>query len=281
MQKQSLLTNANKSIRPSNIQAEEGMALLVAMLMGAVLLAGSSGLMIRQIMAQIGRSRKLSADGRVGCTEWPEPHHRRPEWQRPRQLHWIFTIPEQQRREKGWALPNTEGFELVELCTPVTKYTKAFPAGTQDQAPEVIINQGTIRADGVPDDIQISYRLRSYDTTAAAGNGEGTFYVEGFVKRGDTTLAQALLRRSLYVNSKVPGVGDWSVMSGRNLRLNNTEIVGPGNIFYLTSRTKSYSARQYASSCSDSALLNDVGSSNTDLAEKLKTIKSGQSISIQ
>ena len=56
MQKQSLLTNSKKSIHPSNIQAEEGMALLVAMLMGAVLLAGSSGLMIRQIMA-----RKLGA----------------------------------------------------------------------------------------------------------------------------------------------------------------------------------------------------------------------------
>ena len=155
--------------------------------------------------------------------------------------------------KNGWAFPNTEGFELVELCTPVTKHTAAYPAGTEDQAPEVVINDGSIRSDGGSDDIQISYRLRSYDTTATAGNGEGTFYVEGVVKRGDTTLAQALLRRSLYVNSKVPGVGDWSVMSGRNLRLNDTEIVGPGHIFYLTSRTNNYSALQYANSCSDSA----------------------------
>ena len=269
MQKQSLLTNSNKSIRPSNTQAEEGMALLVAMLMGAVLLAGSSGLMIRQIMArklgaaesyqQMAESAALSGLNRIiGDLNGND---------RDNYTGFLLSLNNSEGKN-GWALPNTEGFELVELCTPVTKYTKAFPAGTQDQAPEVIINQGTIRADGVPDDIQISYRLRSYDTTAAAGNGEGTFYVEGFAKRGETTLAQALLRRSLYVNSKVPGVGDWSVMSGRNLRLNNTEIVGPGNIFYLTSRTNSYSALQYASSCSDSSLLNDVGSSNTDLAGK-------------
>ena len=238
------------------------------MLMGAVLLAGSSGLAF-QIMArklgaaesyqQMAESAALSGLNRIiGDLNRND---------RDNYTGFLLSLNNSEGKN-GWALPNTEGFELVELCTPVTKYTKAFPAGTEDQAPEVIINQGTIRADGVPDDIQISYRLRSYDTTAAAGNGEGTFYVEGFVKRGDTTLAQALLRRSLYVNSKVPGVGDWSVMSGRNLRLNNTEIVGPGNIFYLTSRTTSYSALQYASSCSDSSLLNDVGSSNTDLAGK-------------
>ena len=56
-------------------------------------------------------------------------------------------------------------------------------------------------------------------------------------------------------------------MSGHNLRLNNTEINGPGNIFYLTTN-QYYSALQYASSCFDSSLLNDVGSSNTDLAGK-------------
>ena len=87
--------------------------------------------------------------------------------------------------------------ELVELCTPVTKYTKAVPAGTEDQAPEVIINQGTIRADGVRDDIQVSYqRSAAMTQQPQPENGEGTFYVEGFVKRGETTLAQALLRRS-------------------------------------------------------------------------------------
>ena len=198
MQKQSLLTNSKKSIHPSNIQAEEGMALLVAMLMGAVLLAGSSGLMIRQIMArklgaaesyqQMAESAALSGLNRIiGDLNQND---------RDNYTGFLLSLNNSEGLN-GWALPNTEGFELVELCTPVTKYTKAFPAGTEDQAPEVIINQGTIRADGVPDDIQVSYRLRSYDTTAAAGNGEGTFYVEGFVKRGETTLAQALLRRSI------------------------------------------------------------------------------------
>jgi hypothetical protein len=269
MQKQSLINNPKKSIRPSNLKTEEGMALLVAMLMGAVLLAGSSGLMIRQIMArklgsaesyqQMAESAALSGLNRIiGDLNRND---------RDNYTGFLLSLNNSEGKN-GWAVPNTAGFELVELCTPVTKHTKAYPAGSQDEAPEVVINQGTIRSDGVSGDIQISYRLRSYDTTATAGNGEGTFYVEGVVKRGNTTLAQALLRRSLYVNSKVPGVGDWSVMSGRNLRLNNTEIVGPGHIFYLTSRTNNYSALQYGNSCSDSALLDDVGSSNFNLAGK-------------
>ena len=52
MQKLSLINNPQKINWPSSHRAEEGMALLVAMLMGTVLLAGSSGLMIRQIMAR-------------------------------------------------------------------------------------------------------------------------------------------------------------------------------------------------------------------------------------
>ena len=57
-------------------------------------------------------------------------------------------------------------------------------------------------------------------------------------------------------------------MSGHNLRLNDTEINGPGNIFYLTNTPGNYLATQYASGCSDSALLADVSSSNAELAGK-------------
>ena len=269
MKKQAFFNKQKQSIRPSNLKAEEGMALLVAMLMGTVLLAGSSGLMIRQIMArklgsaesyqQMAESAALSGLNRI-ISDLNR---------NDRDNYTGFLLSLNNSEEKrGWTNPNTEGFELVELCTPVTKHTSAYPEGTTTESPEIRINQGTIRSDGLSGDIQITYRLRSYDTTATAGNGEGTFYVEGIVKRGNTILAQALLRRSLYVNSQVPGFGDWSVMSGRNLRLNNTEIIGPGHIFYLTSRTNNYSALQYGISCSDDGLLNDVSANNSNLAGK-------------
>jgi len=258
--------NSNQS---TTAKSEEGMTMVIALLMGTVLLAGTTGLMVRQIMA-----RKLGAS---------ESYQQMAESAALNGLNRIISDLNRDDRNNytgfllalnnsegqwGWAKPNTDDYELVELCTPVTKYTKAYPAQTESEAPNVLISNGNMRNDGGNNDIQVAYRLRSYNTTATAGNGEGTFYIEGIVSRGEAVMARALLRRSLYVSSKVAGAGDWGVMSGHNLRLNNTEINGPGNIFYLTNTPSNYLATQYASGCSDSALLADVSSSNTALAGK-------------
>ena len=269
MTNQTFPNKANTSKQRTVAKGEEGMAMVIALLMGTVLVAGSTSLMVRQIMA-----RKLGAS---------ESYQQMAESAALNGLNRIISDINRDDRNKytgyllslnnsegqwGWASPNSEDFELVELCTPVNNYTKAYPAQTEAEAPNITISSGTVRNDGGSQDVQVGYRLRSYNTTAAAGNGEGTFYIEGIVSRGDTVMARALLRRSLYVSSKVAGAGDWSVMSGHNLRLNDTEINGPGNIFYLTNTPGNYQASQYASGCSDSSLLADVGSSNDALAGK-------------
>ncbi|MDC0310062.1 hypothetical protein OAL02_01635 [Synechococcus sp. AH-551-J03] len=245
------------------------MTMVIALLMGTVLLAGTTGLMVRQIMArklgasesyqQMAESAALNGLNRIISDINRDD----------RNNYTGFLLSLNNSEEQwGWAKPNTDDYELVELCTPVNKYTKAYPAQTETEAPNVLISDGNMRNDGGSNDIQVAYRLRSYNTTATAGNGEGTFYIEGIVSRGETVMARALLRRSLYVSSKVAGAGDWSVISGHNLRLNDTEINGPGNIFYLTNTPSNYLVTQYASGCSDSALLADVSSSNTGLAGK-------------
>lgn len=248
---------------------EDGMAMVAALLMGVVLLAGTTGLMIRQLAArklgaaesyqQMAESAALNGLNRIlSDINRDDSNH---------YTGFLLSLNNDEGR-RGWATPNTSGFQLVDLCTPVTKYISAYPLGSSDAPPEVAINTGTMRSDGVEDDqgntkpIQIGYRLRSYNTTAASGNGEGTFYVEGIVSRGNNILARALLRRSLYISSKVAGASDWAVISGNNLRLNDTTINGPGNIFYLTTNPDQYSALKYASRCSSSALRNDVGLNN-------------------
>ena len=271
MQKHTFPSKYKRSKQLSTAKGEEGMTMVIALLMGTVLLAGTTGLMVRQIMA-----RKLGAS---------ESYQQMAESAALNGLNRIISDINRDDRNNytgfllslnnsegqwGWAKPNTDDYELVELCTPVNKYTKAYPAQTTSEAPSVLISNDNMRNDGGSNDIQVAYRLRSYNTTATAGNGEGTFYIEGIVSHGETVVARALLRRSLYVSSKVAGAGDWSVMSGHNLRLNNTEINGPGNIFYLTNTPSNYLASQYASGCSDSTLLADVSSSNAELAgEKL------------
>ncbi|MDB4654872.1 hypothetical protein OAE53_00725 [bacterium] len=269
MSKNTFPSNYKRSNQLTTAKSEEGMTMVIALLMGTVLLAGTTGLMVRQIMA-----RKLGAS---------ESYQQMAESAALNGLNRIISDINRDDRNNytgfllslnnsegqwGWAKPNTDDYELVELCTPVNKYTKAYPAQTETEAPNILISDGNMRNDGGRNDIQVAYRLRSYNTTATAGNGEGTFYIEGIVSRGETVMARALLRRSLYVSSKVAGAGDWSVMSGHNLRLNDTEINGPGNIFYLTNTPSNYLATQYASGCGDSALLADVSSTNDELAGK-------------
>ena len=222
-------------------EEEAGMAMVMALLMGIVLLAGVTGLTIRQLMArklgatesysQMAESAALNGLNRIISDLNKD--------ERNNYTGFLLTLrndPEQW----GWSRPNmpkkegdASGTQLVELCTPVTPFIEAYPEGIKGEADVIPINTDNIRADGIPEQIQVGYRLRSYNTTATGGNGEGSFYVEGIVKRGDTLLARALLKRALFISSRVAGAGDWAVISGYNFDLWHDNY-GPGNIFYLT-----------------------------------------------
>ena len=250
---------------------EKGMAMVMALLMSVVLLAGATGLMIRQMMArklgaaesysQLAESAALNGLNRIISDLNKDD--------RDNYTGFLLTLrndPEQW----GWSSPNrpasadSSGTQLVELCTPVERFISAYPQGTKGEAAIIPINTSNVRADGIEEEIEVGYRLRSYNTTATGGNGEGSFYVEGIVRRGENVLARALLKRALFISSRVAGAGDWAVLSGHNLRLNDTTINGPGNIFYLTKSPDEYSADFYSTKCG-SRLLDDVGATNQDL----------------
>ena len=257
---------------PRFLEHEQGMAMIMALLMGVVLLAGATGLMIRQMMArklgaaesysQLAESAALNGLNRIISDLNKDD--------RDNYTGFLLTLRNDQE-QWGWSFPNmpasadSSGTQLVELCTPVDRFINAYPQGTKAEAKIIPINTTNIRADGIQEEIQLGYRLRSYNTTATGGNGEGSFYVEGIVRRGENVLARALLKRALFISSRVAGAGDWAVMSGHNLRLNDTTINGPGNIFYLTKSPDDYAATAYSSKCFGS-LLDDVGTSNSDLA---------------
>ena len=121
-------------IRSTNVRSrpkeEQGMAMVIALLMGIVLFAGGTGLMMRQLMA-----RKLGAS---------ESYQQMAESAALNGLNRILSDLNRNDRnnytgfllslnndegKRGWGMANTEGNELVELCTPVTRYTTAYPSG--------------------------------------------------------------------------------------------------------------------------------------------------------
>ena len=261
-----------RATKPFPIPKEErGMAMVMALLMGFTLVAGATGLMVRQMMArklgaaesynQLAESAALNGLNRIISDLNKDD--------RDNYTGFLLTL-RNDSQQWGWANPNapakdnSPSTQLIELCTPVNRFINAYPSGTNNEPDIVPINTSNIRDDAVSGDIEVGYRLRSYNTTATAGNGEGSFYVEGIVRRGETVLSRALLKRALYVSSRVAGAGDWAVMSGHNLRLNNTRIDGPGYVFYLTKSPDNYSADEYSSNCF-SSLLDDVGATNGDL----------------
>ena len=262
-------------------------------MMGMVLMAGVSGLLLRQLMArklgaaesyqQMAETAALNGFNRI-LSELNENNH-------STYKGYLFTLnhnggdPENPGSEQwGWNAANQTNFPLRELCTDRRHLPAAVPTDAGNaNPPHTDLTAGTTsqRNDGL-NNIKLQYRLRGYATTATAENnglGEGRFQIEGIVLRdGDdpktSYLARTLLLRSLYVNSIVAGEGDWAVLSGPTLFLGDTKIlksngeVGDGKVLLNVSSSELY---QTSTGCDSDNLLSDVhaSASNNNLENRI------------
>ena len=260
--------------------------MLIALMMGMVLMAGVTGLLLRQLMGrklgaaesyqQMAETAALNGFNRI-LSELNNDDN-------TAYKGYLFTLDhhggdiDSSGSEKwGWNLSNQADFPLRELCTNRSQLPEAVPASSSTgKPPHVALTENTSsqREDGKAN-IQLHYRLRGYTTTATAsnnGSGEGRFQIEGLVARngddpGKGYLARTLLLRSLYVNSIVAGEGDWAVLAGQTLSLGDTEILdkngstGEGKVLLDVNSADRYLT---ANGCLPSNLLEDVGASNTN-----------------
>jgi hypothetical protein len=268
------------------LKQEEGLSMLIALMMGMVLMAGVTGLLLRQLMSrklgaaesyqQMAETAALNGFNRI-LGELNNDNN-------AAYRGYLFTLDhhsgdiDSSGSEKwGWNASNQANFPLRELCTNRSNLPEAVPASASTgQPPHVALTQSTSsqRDDGKAN-IQLQYRLRGYTTTATAsnnGSGEGRFQIEGLVVRdgddpGKGYLARTLLLRSLYVNSIVAGEGDWAVLGGQMLSLGDAEILasngaaGSGKVLLNVNSANRYLT---ANGCLPSNLLEDVGASNTN-----------------
>ena len=265
---------------------EQGLSMLIALMMGMVLMAGVTGLLLRQLMGrklgaaesyqQMAETAALNGFNRI-LSELNNDDN-------TAYKGYLFTLDhhggdiDSSGSEKwGWNASNQTDFPLRELCTNRSQLPEAVPASSSTgEPPHVALTESTSsqRDDGKAN-IQLQYRLRGYTTTATASNngaGEGRFHIEGLVVRdgddpGKGYLARTLLLRSLYVNSIVAGEGDWAVLAGQTLSLGDTEILdrngntGEGKVLLNVNSADRYLT---ANGCLPSNLLEDVGVSNTN-----------------
>ena len=265
---------------------EQGLSMLIALMMGMVLMAGVTGLLLRQLMGrklgaaesyqQMAETAALNGFNRI-LSELNNDDN-------TAYKGYLFTLDhhggdiDSSGSEKwGWNLSNQADFPLRELCTNRSQLPEAVPASSSTgKPPHVALTENTSsqREDGKAN-IQLHYRLRGYTTTATAsnnGSGEGRFQIEGLVARNEDDpskgyLARTLLLRSLYVNSIAAGEGDWAVLAGQTLSLGDTEILdkngstGEGKVLLNVNSADRYLT---ANGCLPSNLLEDVGASNTN-----------------
>ena len=280
----SLTHNTKQSTRAQVACEEQGMSMVIALMMGMILTVGISGLMMRQLMTrklgaaesyqQMAETAALNGFNRI-LGELNDNNNES-------YKGYLYTLdhhegdPETPGTEKwGWKAVNQQDFPLKELCTDRSQATQAVPSdGSTEGAPLVDLTDGATsqRSDGKAN-IKLQYRMRGYYSPGIDGFGEGSFQVEGVVLReGEDSknnyLARTLLLRSLYIQSIVAGEGDWAVLAAQNLDLGNTQILGDGKVLLDSNSAAPY---QTATGCLPANLLDNVNASpnNTNLENRI------------
>ena len=274
-----LIRASTKSL--GRFREEEGIALVMTMLLGATLLAGISALMARQLTA-----RKLVAS---------ESYRQIAETAANNGLNHILSMLNNDNKDEYrgyllglsnvednsneqnnilWSKINTENSPIFdEICTDTSRGLPDHPGGTSKMWPtdaikeQIIPGSNSIRVDG-KEELHAYYRLRSYKNPPKSDqldNGEAKFIIEGLVQRKgmaeDQYLARARLERSLKVEAAVlkKREEDWAILFAHNYQLGKTTISGNGLITWAVPKSD---AAMISKDCKTSNLINRI-SNNT------------------
>ncbi len=282
MTKHSLLRNllVARYFKPN--KEEQGISLLLALMMGLVLITGATGLLIRQQMTRkIGSSESYQQMAETAASNGfnriiSELNNDRPASYRG----YLYAIEnrcldpvdapaecESASDHYYWSLLGSKAVPvgLGELCANTSAGLPVHPEGSKmvwptDTVPFSEDKKETLRDDG-KEPIQTFYRLRSYrPELGKSGNGQGRFSVEGLVKRvgaeDNEYLARTLLTRTLSIETKVPEV---AVMASRHYNLGPARINGPGVIIVDVATADGFPA-----GCNATNLLNIVKGNNSN-----------------
>ena len=273
----------------AKFREEEGIALVMTMLLGASLLACVSALMIRQLTA-----RKLVAS---------ESYRQLAETAANNGLNQILSELNNDKKDgyRGyllglsnvedtsnsktnyeWKKINTEQSPILhEICTDTTKGLPDHPEGNDKMWPTDAVEEQTtqglnsIRDDG-KEELHSYYRLRSYKNPPKSDqfdNGEAKFIIEGLVQRKGMVkgqyLARARLERSLKVEAAVlkKREDNWAVLFAHDYQLGETKVRGNGLITWAVPEG---SAEKISEDCGTSNLAKRISdSASSELQQKI------------
>ena len=241
------MNNRNKVVirllLDSSKKGEKGIALVIALLMGVLLITAATGLLIRQLTA-----RKISAS---------ESYQQMAENAANNGFNRILAVMNNADTDdyRGYLFTedNEPGllqwnntFSKGEFCAGRIGLPQNLDADERDEDPwptssaGYILNEETLRDDG-KGNLRSIYRLRSYAKDFASGKGTGTFEVEGIISRFDNDadtvdpiLARARLTRSLQIESAIARPDDWGVIAAQTFNDEGSVLIdGPGRFLWF------------------------------------------------
>ena len=251
---------------------EKGMVMIMALMIGLILIAGATGLVIRQLMArkigtfdsyqQMAENAAVNGFNRILGTlnsptdeygylylfnnaSIPDPSTGalidNYQWEATnpvvdeycRNTSKLPIHPEDENN-LYWPTGRTKGSPVTQTAVPITLNA----ANSKGEATTLL------RKDG-KHGIEPSFRLRSYkllNFDRTSGKGKGVFEVEGIIKRtspdgNKKQAARFLMTRYLDIFASVDAPKHWAVLAGENFGVNSgrTKIHGDGLVAWITS----------------------------------------------
>jgi hypothetical protein len=256
---------------------EQGMVMILALFMGLILTAGISGMMMSQLTARRNGAAKsfqeMAENAAINGFNRILGEANRDTDQN---YKGFFLTLDNDEGKWNWRNPNTLENPLVELCTYTGVSMTASPLGdsTEPEPVQLTSKVNDIKSERIDnkEEIQVWYRLRGYALTGDGdSDDEGTFEIEGIVARKNRNiekdyLARALLTRSLYIDQRVAGYGDWAVLGGYFMRLGDIQIKGKGKVLLDVDEPEQFLGDD---GCYDTELVDSVGASNASLASRI------------
>ena len=244
-------------------KGEQGLTLLMVLMLGTVLTAGVSGLMARQLMSrqlsakesyqQLAEAAANNGLNRIlGRLNNADPAENR---------GFLFNLDNRENINEAnngfhWERLNTDQPpEFSEICQDSSIGLPAHPNQNSDavwpttEVPLQAQDSPSLRKDGVGT-IASFYRLRGYSSPGTSGHadsGEAKFIIEGIVRREGAPehsfLARSRLERSLYIQSwvDISRSQDWGVLAAHHLELGPVQLNGPGLVLWHRSKDQASS----------------------------------------
>ena len=252
----------------------EGLALPLALMIGALLLVASAGLVVKMMMlrsAGAAESYKQLAElaggnglnrilAKLNDTQTSD-------------ISYLWRLSQDQELDstgtpiRQWDLSETSIRPLMEQpCSALNlnANTKSILLGGD------LSHGNNLRSDGRKGSVAISYRLRSY--TYSSGDSKATFYIEGYATQGSGSdqqvIGRSLLTRVLALKRSVPSNDDWGVFAAKTMVLGPSTITGNGKILWLMD-TSAANRFGVLGACNSSALGSALGSNSTSMQAKI------------